>query len=139
MATTFMFTTGNGMDPADAGQLRRSFVRLRYAPGAGGVNDGQPSLAVADYWGAFSDFQRTDEDQDLGSAGVVLVPDHGNAYRWRQGRHSVHLDRNNLGHDTWEPQFNLPFVGTYLPNAPNRQAGLPTTTTADQTGRSSHA
>ena len=72
-----------------------------------------------------------DEDQDLGSAGVVLVPDHGNLIGGGKDGILYNLDRNNLGHDTWEPQFNLPFVATYLPNAPNGQAGLPTTTTAD--------
>jgi hypothetical protein len=126
------FTTGNGMDPGQMpGNFAESFVRLRYTPGTGGVNDGRPSLGVADYWGAFSDFQRADEDQDLGSAGVVLVPDHGNLIGGGKDGILYNLDRNNLGHDSWEPQFNLPFVATYLPNAPNGQAGLPTTTTAD--------
>ena len=126
------FTTGNGMDPGQmAGNFAESFVRLRYTPGTGGVSGGQPSLAVADYWGAFSDFQRADEDQDLGSAGVVLVPDHGNLIGGGKDGILYNLDRNNLGHDRWEPQFNLPFVATYLPNAPNGPAGLPTTTLAD--------
>src|SRR5262249_3632202 len=33
--------------------------------------------------------------------------------------------------DTWDPQFNLPFVATYLPSPPNSAAGLPTTTKPD--------
>ena len=31
-----------------------------------------PKLAVADYWAAFSEFGRADEDQDLGAAGVAV-------------------------------------------------------------------
>ena len=41
------------------------------------------------------------------------------------------LNKDNLGKNTWDPQFNLPFVATYLPNAPNGPAGLPTTTVAN--------
>src|SRR6185312_1009446 len=41
------------------------------------------------------------------------------------------LNKDNLGKNKWDPHFNLPFVATYLPNAPNGPAGLPTTTAAD--------
>src|SRR5690349_13296777 len=50
--------TGNGMDPGTAaGNFGECFVRLRYTPGVAGQDDGKPKLDVADYWGAFSDFQ----------------------------------------------------------------------------------
>ena len=124
--------TGNGMDPGTKpGNFGECFVKLRYTSGAAGVDGGKPKLAVADFWGAFSDFGREDEDQDLGSAGVVLIPDQGNLIGGGKDGIIYNLDKNNLGKTTWNPQFNLPFVATYLPNAPNGAAGLPTTTVAN--------
>ena len=121
--------TGNGMDPGTMpGNFGESFVKLRYTAGVAGVDNGKPKLAVVDYWGAFSDFGRADEDQDLGAAGVFLIPERGNLIGGGKDGILYNLDKNNLGKDTWNPQFNLPFVATYLPNAPNGAAGLPTTT-----------
>ena len=126
------FTTGNGMDPATmAGNFSESFVKLRYTAGAAGVNDGKPALAVADFWGAFSDFNRVDPDQDLGAAGVFIIPERGNLMGGGKDGILYNLDMNNLGKNNWDPQFNRPFVATYLPNNPNGAAGLPTTTAAD--------
>src|SRR5262245_20320946 len=126
------FTTGNGMDPGTkAGNFGESFVKLRYTPGVAGVNDGKPQLAVFDYWGAFSDFGRADEDQDLGAAGVLLVPERGNLIGGGKDGILYNLNKDDLGKNTWAPQFNLPFVATYLPNPPNGPAGLPTTAVAD--------
>lgn len=125
-------TTGNGMDPGTkAGNFGESFVKLRYTPGAANVDGGRPKLAVADFWGAFSDFNRADPDQDLGASGVVLIPQHGNLIGGGKDGILYNLDKNNLGKDSWNPQFNLPFVATYLPDQPNGGAGLPTTTAAD--------
>ena len=124
--------TGNGMDPGTIpGNFGESFVKLRYTAGVSGVDNGKPTLAVVDYWGAFSDFGRADEDQDLGAAGVFLIPERGNLIGGGKDGILYNLDKNNLGKNTWDPQFNLPFVATYLPNAPNGAAGLPTTTAAD--------
>jgi hypothetical protein len=124
--------TGNGMDPGTmAGNFGESFVKLRYTPGAAGVNGGKPTLVVADFWGAFSDFGRADEDQDLGAAGVVLVPERGNLIGGGKDGILYNMNKDNLGKTTWDPQFNLPFVATYLPNQPNGAAGLPTTTPAN--------
>ena len=124
--------TGNGMDPGTmAGNFGECFVKLRYTAGAAGVDNGKPKLAVADFWGAFSDFGRADEDQDLGAAGVVLIPETGNLIGGGKDGILYNLDKNNLGKDSWNPQFNLPFVATYLPNQPNGAAGLPTTTAAN--------
>jgi hypothetical protein len=121
--------TGNGMDPGTMpGNFGESFVKLRYTAGAADTNNGKPTLAVADYWCAFSDFGRADEDQDLGAAGVVLLPERGNLIGGGKDGILYNLDKDNLGKDTWTPQFNLPFVATYPPNAPNGAAGLPTTT-----------
>jgi hypothetical protein len=126
------FTTGNGMDPGTmAGNFAESFVKLRYTAGVSGVNEGRPALAVADFWGAFSDFGRADEDQDLGAAGVILVPARGNLFGGGKDGILYNLNKDDLGRDTWGPQFNLPFVATYVPNAPNGPAGLPTTTAAN--------
>ncbi len=120
--------TGNGMDPGTSpGSFGESFVKLRYTPGVSGVDNGKPRLEVADFWGAFSDFGRADEDQDLGAAGV-LITDRGNLIGGGKDGILYNLDKNNLGKDTWTPQFNLPFVATYLPDAPTSGAGLPTTT-----------
>jgi len=126
------FTTGNGMDPGTMpGNFGESFVKLRYTAGVSGVNNGKPNLAVVDFWCAFSDFGRIDEDQDLGAAGVFIIPDRGNLVGGGKDGILYNLNKDNLGKTTWNPQFNLPFVATYLPNAPNGAAGLPTTTTAD--------
>ena len=107
------------------------FVKLAYSAGVAGVNGGKPQLVVADFWGAFSDFGRADEDQDLGAAGVVLVPERGNLIGGGKDGILYNLDKNNLGKTTWDPQFNLPFVASYLPDPPNGAAGLPTTTAAN--------
>jgi hypothetical protein len=124
--------TGNGMDPgAMAGNFGESFVKLRYTAGAAGADNGKPKLVVNDFWGAFSDFGRIDEDQDLGAAGVFIIPERGNLIGGGKDGILYNLDKNNLGKNSWNPQFNLPFVATYLPNAPNANAGLPTTTPAD--------
>jgi hypothetical protein len=124
--------TGNGMDPGTKpGNFGESFVKLRYTAGVANVNGGKPTLVVADFWGAFSDFGRADEDQDLGAAGVVLVPERGNLIGGGKDGIIYNLDKNNLGKTTWDPQFNLPFVASYLPNQPNGDAGLPTTTPAN--------
>ena len=121
--------TGNGMDPGTmAGNFGESFVKLRYSAGGAGVDGGKPTLALADFWGAFSDFGRADQDQDLGAAGVLLIPERGNLIGGGKDGILYNLDKNNLGKNTWGPHFNLPFVASYLPNAPNGPAGLPTTT-----------
>jgi hypothetical protein len=126
------FTTGNGMDPgAMAGNFGESFVKLRYTPGVAGVDQGKPRLTVFDYWGAFSDFGRADEDQDLGAAGVFIIPQRGNLVGGGKDGIMYNLNKDNLGKTTWDPQFNLPFVATYLPSQPNGPAGLPTSTVAD--------
>jgi hypothetical protein len=124
--------TGNGMDPGTMpGNFGESFVKLHYTAGVANVDDGKPKLVVADFWGAFSDFWRANEDQDLGAAGVFIVPERGNLVGGGKDGILYNLNKDNLGKNTWDPQFNLPFVATYLPNAPNGPAGLPTTTAAD--------
>jgi hypothetical protein len=124
--------TGNGMDPGTMpNNFGESFVKLRYTPGAAGVNGGKPTLAVNDFWGAFSDFGREDEDQDIGAAGVFIIPERGNLIGGGKDGILYNLNKDDLGKDSWNPQFNLPFVATYLPNPPNGAAGLPTTTVPD--------
>src|SRR5918995_1208380 len=124
--------TGNGMDPGTmAGNFAESFVKLRYTAGVGGVNNGKPTLAVNDFWAAFSDFGRADEDQDLGAAGVFIIPEQGNLIGGGKDGILYNLNKDNLGKNTWDPQFNLPFVASYMPDQPNGAAGLPTTTPAN--------
>jgi hypothetical protein len=120
--------TGNGMDPGTIpGNFGESFVKLRYTAGVSGVDNGKPKLELADYWCAFTDFGRADEDQDLGAAGVVLIPERGNLIGGGKDGILYNLDKNNLGKDSWNSHFNLPFVATYLPNGPTSPAGLPAT------------
>ncbi|MDD5269483.1 MAG: hypothetical protein PHO08_20645 [Methylococcales bacterium] len=126
------FTTGNGMDPGTIpGNFAESFVKLHYTAGVANVNNGKPNLAVVDFWGAFSDFAREFKDQDLGAAGVFIIPGRGNLVGGGKDGILYNLNKDNLGKNRWDPQFNLPFVATYLPNNPNGLAGLPTTTPAD--------
>ena len=106
--------TGNGMDPGTKpGNFGESFVKLRYTAGVANVNNGKPALAVDDFWGAFSDFGRVDEDQDLGAAGVLLIPERGNLIGGGKDGIIYNLDKNNLGKTTWNFHFNLPFVASY--------------------------
>jgi hypothetical protein len=65
------------------------------------------------------------------SAGVVLVPGFPSLLGGGKDGILYNLNQNNLGHNSWAPQFNLPFVATYLPNAPSGAPGLPTSTVAD--------
>jgi hypothetical protein len=123
------FTTGNGSINND--NFSESFVKLTYAPGNAATNGGKPSLTVADFWTAFDDDQRVFNDQDLGSAGVLLVPGFQSLIGGGKDGVLYNLNRNNLGQHSWTPHFNLPFVATYLPNPPNVAAGLPATTNAD--------
>ena len=89
------------------GNFAESFVRLRYTPGTANVNDGKPALDVADFWGAFSDFVRQQhfEDQDLGSAGVVLIPERGNLIGGGKDGILYNLNKDNLGKNTLGSAF----------------------------------
>src|SRR5688572_29270487 len=105
------FTTGNGMDPGTIpDNFAESFVKLRYTAGVAGVGGGKPALAVADFWGAFSDFVRQQQfpqdpedagDADLGSAGVVLVPARGNLIGGGKDGILYNLNKDNLGKNKW--------------------------------------
>lgn len=125
------FTTGNGA--IGNGNYGESFVKLTYSPGVADDKGGKPSLALGDFWTAFDDNAREFNDEDLGSAGVMLVPGTKALNLLGGGKDGVlyNLNRTNLGHNSWNPHFNLPFVATYLPNPPNGAAGLPTSTAAD--------
>jgi hypothetical protein len=136
--TDIYLASGNGMDPGTAaGNFAECFVKLRYTAGLANVDGGKPKLEVADYWAAFSDFARQQQnpqdfgaagDQDLGSSGVFLIPERGNLIGGGKDGILYNLNKDDLGKHSWNPHFNLPFVATYLPNAPNGAAGLPTTT-----------
>ena len=102
------------------GNFGESFVKLRYTAGVAGVNNGKPKLAVVDYWGAFSDFRpRRTKTRTLAPPASFLIPERGNLIGGGKDGILYNLNKDNLGKNTWDPQFNLPFVATYLPNAPN--------------------
>jgi outer membrane protein assembly factor BamB len=116
------FTTGNGTQtlgeaPASWRNFGESFVKLTYRPGVAGVDGGRPSLVVTGVNGVFDDKHRRQDadgqDQDLGSAGVVLAP--GGKSLFGGGKDGVlyNLDRTDL-----RRALNLPFVATYLPRSP---------------------
>ena len=126
------FATGNGMDPGTkAGNYAECFVKLRYTAGSAGVDNGKPKLALEDYWSAYSDFGREDQDQDLGAAGVFLIPTRGNLVGGGKDGILYNLNKDDLGKNSWNAHFNLPFVASYLPAAPNGGAGLPANTVPD--------
>jgi hypothetical protein len=120
------FTTGNGS--IGNNNFGESFVKLTYTPGSAGNQGGKPLLELSDFWTAFDDNARAFNDEDLGSAGVMLVPGFQSLLGGGKDGVLYNLNRANLGHNSWTPHFNLPFVATYLPNAPNGAAGLPTST-----------
>jgi hypothetical protein len=54
--------TANGMDPGTKrDNFAQNLLKLRYAAGVADVNNGKPTLAVIDYWGASSGFERRDK------------------------------------------------------------------------------
>jgi hypothetical protein len=100
--------TANGMDPGTKrDNFAQSLLKLRYTAGVADVNNGKPTLAVIDYWGASSGFERRDkaapqdreaaQEQDLGSAGVVLIPAQGNLIEGRKDDILYNLNKDNLG------------------------------------------
>ena len=123
------FTTGNG--GIGNNNFGESFVKLSYKAGQANANGGKPALELGDFWTAFDDNARAFNDQDLGSAGVMLVPGFNSLIGGGKDGILYNLNRTNLGHNSWAPHFNLPFVASYLPNGPNGAAGLPTTTAAN--------
>jgi len=61
----------------------------------------------------------------------MLIPGFQNLLGGGKDGILYYLNRTNLGHNSWAPHFNLPFVATYLPDGPNGAAGLPTTAPVD--------
>jgi hypothetical protein len=119
---SIFLTTGNGGIAAN--NYGESFVKLSYTAAGGG----KPSLTLADYWTAFNDATRADPDQDLGASGVMLITGLPNLIGGGKDGVLYNLNVGNLGHNSWLPHLNLPFVATYAPAAPNNGTGLPTNT-----------
>ena len=118
--------TGNGMDPGTMpGNFGESFVKLRYTAGVAGVDNGKPKLAVIDYWGAFSDFGRADEDQDLGAAGVFLDPRARQPHRRRQRWHSLQPGQEQPRERYVESPVQPPLRRNVSPQRAERRRGSP--------------
>jgi hypothetical protein len=104
--------TGNGpyRQLFGADQLGESVVRLRFDPGANTLN-------VVDWFTPFTDADRDDnhKDQDLGAAGVVLVP--GSASVLAGGKEGIvyNVNRDNMGNRSHASLLQPPFVGTFTP------------------------
>ncbi len=92
--------TGNGMDPGRKTDRPRnfaeSFVKLRYTAGVANVKNGKPKARCYRLTGVRSAIRRQQQtrdldsrDQDLGSAGVFVIPGTRQPRRRRQGRHSL--------------------------------------------------
>jgi len=122
------FTTGNGKSKQDT-DLSESFVKLAYTGPASAA--AAPTLAIADYWTAFNDLTRTTvnggQDQDLGSAGVVVIP--GTKSLLGGGKDGVLYDVDRTAMGKWAHMadntnwtginipagFAAPYVATYAP------------------------
>ena len=119
-------TTGNGMNPGTKpGNFAESFVKLHYTPGVANANHGKPQLAVADFWNAFSDFQRASQDQDLGSAGVFIVPNRGNLVGGGKDGILYNLNKDNLGKEKSGPPLQSSLRCNVSPESAERRCRSP--------------
>ncbi len=117
-AGNIYLNTGNGSFNAAAGGRDYGDSVLRLTP----------SLTVADYFAPHNDLQLNDNDQDVGSTGVMLVPDAGAATPLaiagvKNGVMYL-LDRNRLGGYT--PSGDRVLQEYTLENAQNSLYGGPT-------------
>jgi len=89
-------STGNGDYDLSTGGVEAGDSDLRLQPGAGGI-------AIADYFTPTNQVTLSDLDLDLGSGGILLLPDqptepkHLAVQCGKEGRIYV-LDRDNMGH-----------------------------------------
>ena len=89
------------------------------------MNNGKPKLAVADFWGAFSDFQRATQDQDLGSAGVFIIPGRGNLVGGGKDGILNNLNKDNLGQNSMGSPVQPPLRCNVSAQSAERRRGSP--------------
>ena len=125
------FATGNGpyQQVFGADNLGESVVRLRFDPAANTLN-------TVDWFTPFTDASHDDNhrDQDLGAAGVLLIP--GSHSVLAGGKEGIfyNVDRNNMGKLSHASLLQPDFVGTFTPVAPfNYLANTNQATTTDGT------
>jgi len=80
------FVTGNGSFMADGSALGDSFVKLR------------PDLALVDWFSPFNNATLDAQDIDVGSSGVLLIPDTNLLLGGGKEGKFYLIDRNHMGH-----------------------------------------
>jgi hypothetical protein len=128
--------TGNGPynQLFGADDLGESVVRLRFDPKANTLN-------VVDWFTPFTDASRDNDhkDQDLGAAGVLLIP--GSPSVLAGGKEGIvyNVNRNSMGKLSHASLLQPPLVGTFTPAASFNYLANPNraTTTDGQAGSNS--
>jgi len=125
------FATGNGpyKETFGADDLGESVVRLRFDPNANTLN-------VVDWFTPFTDASHdTDhQDQDLGAAGVLLVPNSRSVLAGGKEGIFYNVDRTKMGKRSHANLLQPDFVGTFTPVPPfNYLANTNQATTTDGT------
>ena len=104
--------TGNGPynQVFGADDLGESVVRLRFDPAANTLN-------VVDWFTPFKDDARDHDhhDQDLGAAGVILVPNSRSVLAGGKEGILYNVDRNDMGKLVHAKLLQKPFAGTFTP------------------------
>ena len=107
--------TGNGPynQTFGADNLGESVVRLRFDPAANTLN-------VVDWFTPFTDASHDDDhrDQDLGAAGVLLVPNSQSVLAGGKEGIFYNVNRNGMGKLAHANLLQPDFVGTFTPVAP---------------------
>ena len=123
------FATGNGPyhQQFGADDLGESVVRLRYDPNA-------KTLNTVDWFAPFTDASRdaNHRDQDLGAAGVLLVPNSQTVLAGGKDGIFYNVDRNNMGKLSHVNLLQPAFVASFTPAAGfNYLANINQATTTD--------
>jgi hypothetical protein len=104
------FATGNGpyAEIFSADNLSESVVRLRYDPNAN-------TLDPVDWFAPFTDESHdgNHQDQDLGSAGVLLVPKSQSVLAGGKEGIFYNVNRTNMGKQSHGSLFQLDFIGSF--------------------------
>jgi outer membrane protein assembly factor BamB len=108
------FATGNGNYAPQFGadDLGETVVRLHFDPNANTLN-------VVDWFTPFKDADHDSDhrDQDLGAAGVLLVPNAKSVLAGGKEGIFYNVDRTNMGKLLHTTLLQLDFIGTFTPAA----------------------